>query len=91
MYGDFSDVTADEFLAVQLDMSEFRLSWDRSAAQCGLVDTDPAGPGIIYHWEVNWPRFFSNRDYCCYRYRHAQQILAISHKVYYEAVKSLTS
>jgi len=67
MYGDFSDVTADEFLAVQLDMSEFRLSWDRSAAQCGLVDSDPAGPGIVYHWEVNWPRFFSNRDYCCYR------------------------
>jgi len=67
MYGNFDDVTADEFLNVQLDMSEFRLSWDKSTAQCNILDRDSMTGGIVYYWEVNWPRFFSNRDYCCYR------------------------
>ena len=35
MYGSFDDVTAEEFLSVQLDMSEFRLTWDKSTAQVG--------------------------------------------------------
>lgn len=67
MYGSFDDVTADEFFSVQLDMSEFRLSWDKSTAHCNVLDTDTETGGIVYYWEVNWPRFFSNRDYCCYR------------------------
>ena len=37
MYGSFDDVTAEEFLSVQLDMSEFRLTWDKSTAQVGLT------------------------------------------------------
>merc|ERR1711868_200204 len=28
---------------------------------------DEDSNAIVYYWEVNWPRFFSNRDYCCYR------------------------
>lgn len=68
MYGSFDDVSAEEFLSVQLDMSEFRLSWDKSSAQCVVIDQDTSSDnGIVYYWEVNWPRFFSNRDYCCYR------------------------
>jgi len=67
MYGNFDDVTADEFLNVQLDISEFRLSWDKSTAQCNILERDSKKGGIVYYWEVNWPRFFSNRDYCCYR------------------------
>jgi len=67
MYGSFDDVTADEFLSVQLDISDFRLSWDKSTAQCNILDRDSESSGIVYYWEVNWPRFFSNRDYCCYR------------------------
>jgi len=69
MYGNFDDVSADEFLSVQLDMSEFRLSWDKNTAQCIVIDkeADDNDSNIVYYWEVNWPRFFSNRDYCCYR------------------------
>ena len=73
MYGNFDDVSADEFLFNQLDMSEFRLSWDKNTAQCVVMDQDEereesgASAGIVYYWEVHWPRFFSNRDYCCYR------------------------
>jgi len=84
MYGKFDDITADEFLALQLDTSEFRLSWDPSTAQChvikDLTEQDAKMPedcqekvpdsremSHIYYWEVNWPRFFSNRDYVCGR------------------------
>ena len=38
MYGSFDDVTAEEFLSVQLDMTEFRLTWDKSTAQVGSVE-----------------------------------------------------
>lgn len=67
MYGKFEDVSAAEFLSVQLDMSEFRLTWDTSTAQCFVLDKDPDSSQDIYYWEVNWPRFFANRDYCCVR------------------------
>jgi len=81
MYGKFDDVSAREFLEVQMDVSAFRMSWDISTAQCHVLleeqgqtydNTDTAGPATtdtnqIYYWEVNWPRFFSNRDYVCAR------------------------
>ena len=38
MYGNFDDVTAEEFLSVQLDMTEFRLTWDKSTAQVRTLD-----------------------------------------------------
>lgn len=81
MYGKFDDVSAKEFLEVQMDVSAFRMSWDISTAQCHVLleekrrssfDTavdQQAKTDInqIYYWEVNWPRFFSNRDYVCTR------------------------
>ena len=39
LYGKFDDVTVWEFLAVQLDLSQFRHSWDTSTAQCREVET----------------------------------------------------
>lgn len=65
MYGSFGDVTADEFLFVQNDLSKFRKSWDTSTKQLSLLEE--CGTSSVYYWEVNWPRFFSNRDYCCHR------------------------
>jgi len=65
MYGSFSDVTAEEFLYVQNDLSKFRLSWDNSTKQLTKVDEEENS--VVYYWEINWPRFFSNRDYCCHR------------------------
>ena len=55
-----------------------RLSWDPSTAQCHVINDmsaeqsenspqDPRELSHIYYWEVNWPRFFSNRDYVCGR------------------------
>ena len=37
MYGKFDDITANEFVEVQTDLSEFRLSWDSSTAQCHSI------------------------------------------------------
>jgi len=83
MYGKFDDVSAKEFLEVQMDVSSFRMSWDISTAQCNVLleeqgisplsgNVDNLGQASIdtnqiYYWEVNWPRFFSNRDYVCAR------------------------
>lgn len=83
MYGKFDDVSAKEFLEVQMDVSSFRMSWDISTAQCNVIleeqgisplsgNGDNLGQASIdtnqiYYWEVNWPRFFSNRDYVCAR------------------------
>ena len=39
LYGKFDDVTVWEFLAVQLDLSQYRHSWDTSTAQCREVET----------------------------------------------------
>ena len=38
MYGSFSDVTAEEFLYVQNDLSKFRLSWDNRYVQPNILD-----------------------------------------------------
>ena len=52
-----------------------------------MIDEDTASDknGIVYYWEVNWPRFFSNRDYCCYREHSLDEktgtILVVSHSV----------
>jgi len=40
LYGVFDDITVWEFLAVQLDLSKFRLGWDSSTAQCKQVDKE---------------------------------------------------
>lgn len=38
LYGKFDDVTVWEFLAVQLDLSQYRLGWDTSTARCQEVE-----------------------------------------------------
>eukprot|EP00088_Acartia_fossae_P013308 TRINITY_DN16952_c0_g1_i2.p1 TRINITY_DN16952_c0_g1~~TRINITY_DN16952_c0_g1_i2.p1 ORF type:complete len:423 (+),score=56.50 TRINITY_DN16952_c0_g1_i2:66-1334(+) len=67
MYGKFDDVSADEFINVQTDLSDFRLEWDISTAKCAIVDEKSNEGQDVYYWETIWPRFFSNRFYCCSR------------------------
>lgn len=68
VYGSFSDVTADDFLQVQIDV-DYRKKWDPTARELQIIDTDPNSEqsgnhstDIIY-WEMIWPKLFSNRDY----------------------------
>jgi len=69
MYGKFDDVTADEFIQVQTDTSDFRLEWDNSTKKCSVVDEkkEENFEHEVYYWETLWPRFFANRFYCCSR------------------------
>ena len=69
MFGSFRDVTAEEFLFVQNDLSKFRKSWDSSTKQLSLVEENETSSGhsSVYYWEATWPRFFSNRNYCSHR------------------------
>lgn len=67
MYGKFHDVSLDEFLSVQLDTSSFRRSWDTNTNECKVIDTKKDDGSVVYYWDVKWPSFFANRDYCCHR------------------------
>lgn len=60
VYGKFSDVTAEEFLQVQVDV-DYRKVWDSTAQELEIIDTDPKSlsgedhrTDIIY-WEMIWP------------------------------------
>lgn len=60
VFGTFADVTADEFLRVQVDV-EYRKEWDTTAKRLEIIDTDPKTVSnenqrsdVIY-WEMIWP------------------------------------
>lgn len=56
LYGSFNDVTAEDFLNVQID-SEYRKKWDTTAITLEVVEKDPtpqSNSDIIY-WEMLWP------------------------------------
>lgn len=62
VYGFYEEVRADMFLQVQLDI-EYRKKWDLTAVEIKLIDSDPYSNSNILYWEMQWPKFFSNRDY----------------------------
>ncbi|XP_015592069.1 stAR-related lipid transfer protein 7, mitochondrial [Cephus cinctus] len=68
VYGSFSDVSAHDFLQVQIDV-EYRKQWDHTARQLEIIDTDPSSNSTsnsssdIMYWEMIWPSLFANRDY----------------------------
>lgn len=68
VYGSFSDVTAEDFLQVQIDVN-YRKQWDPTAQELQIIETDPKSESSInhstdvIHWEMIWPKLFSNRDY----------------------------
>lgn len=56
VYGSFNDVTAEDFLNVQID-TEYRKTWDTTAITLEVIDKDPvpySNSDIIY-WEMLWP------------------------------------
>lgn len=60
VYGSFSDVTADDFLQVQIDV-DYRKQWDPTAQELKIIETDPKSElsinhsTDIIHWEMIWP------------------------------------
>lgn len=70
VYAFFEDISAADFLHVQTDL-DYRKKWDDTAIALKMIEEDPS-PGnnshLIY-WEMQWPKFFANRDYVyCRRY-----------------------
>ncbi|KAI4500635.1 hypothetical protein M0802_004227 [Mischocyttarus mexicanus] len=68
VYGSFPDVTAEDFLQVQIDI-DYRKQWDATAQELQIIDTDPQSTtsndhsADVIYWEMIWPRLFANRDY----------------------------
>ncbi|XP_056647868.1 stAR-related lipid transfer protein 7, mitochondrial isoform X1 [Diorhabda sublineata] len=62
MFGTYNDVSAEDFLNVQIDI-DYRRSWDTSAVVLEHGETDESSNSDIIYWELLWPRLFVNRDY----------------------------
>ncbi|XP_046813414.1 stAR-related lipid transfer protein 7, mitochondrial-like isoform X1 [Vespa crabro] len=68
VYGSFPDVTAEDFLQVQIDI-DYRKQWDTTAQELQIIDTDPRSTksnnhsADVIYWEMIWPKLFANRDY----------------------------
>nr|CAD7406761.1 unnamed protein product [Timema cristinae] len=62
VYGNYNDVTAEDFLQVQID-TEYRKQWDNTAVNLQILESDPKTTSDIVYWEMQWPRLFANRDY----------------------------
>ncbi|KAL0279369.1 UNVERIFIED_CONTAM: hypothetical protein PYX00_000946 [Menopon gallinae] len=83
MYGTYKEIRPDSFLQVQLD-TEYRKKWDATAVEIRIIDKDPLSNSDILYWEMQWPRFFANRDYVFnrrYIIDTAEQVIVISNKV----------
>ncbi|XP_055851741.1 stAR-related lipid transfer protein 7, mitochondrial [Episyrphus balteatus] len=64
IYVHHDDVSADDFLNVQTDI-EYRKKWDATAVKLEVIESDtmPNSNSDLLYWEMQWPRFFANRDY----------------------------
>lgn len=60
VYGSFSDVTAEDFLRVQIDV-DYRKQWDPTAQELQIIESDPKSESSVnhstdvIHWEMIWP------------------------------------
>lgn len=60
VYGSFPDVSAEDFLRVQVDV-EYRKEWDPTARHLEVIDTDPSTESCqdnrsdVVYWEMIWP------------------------------------
>nr|CAD7264111.1 unnamed protein product [Timema shepardi] len=54
VYGNYNDVTAEDFLQVQID-TEYRKQWDNTAVNLQILESDPKTTSDIVYWEMQWP------------------------------------
>ncbi|VVC35363.1 START domain,START-like domain [Cinara cedri] len=62
VHGLFNDVTALDFMLVQLDL-DYRKEWDKMSVDLDIFDSDPLTHSDLIYWELRWPKWFLNRDY----------------------------
>lgn len=61
MFGSYSDVSAVDFLNVQID-TDYRKKWDNTAVKLEVNERDPqeGENGDIVYWEMQWPVSIKN-------------------------------
>lgn len=54
VYGKYNDVTALDFLRVQID-TDYRKQWDKTAKQLKVIESEINTNSDIVYWEMQWP------------------------------------
>lgn len=54
VYGKYDDVTAEDFLRVQIDI-DYRKQWDTNAIVLNVVETESTTNSDVIYWEMQWP------------------------------------
>lgn len=54
MYGYFADITAEDFLQVQINV-DFRKEWDQTAIELKILERDPKTETDVVYWELRFP------------------------------------
>ncbi|KAL5233061.1 hypothetical protein ACI65C_000471 [Semiaphis heraclei] len=62
VHGSFNDITALDFMQVQLDL-QYRKEWDTMSVDLDIFDSEPLTQSDLIYWEFRWPKWFQNRDY----------------------------
>ncbi|XP_025407818.1 stAR-related lipid transfer protein 7, mitochondrial [Sipha flava] len=62
VHGSFDDVTALDYMQVQLDIN-YRKEWDGMSVDLDIFDSEPLTHSDLIYWELRWPKWFQNRDY----------------------------
>lgn len=62
VYVSYPDVTAEDFLFVQTNIS-YRREWDNTAVALDVIESSQSEDSQVIYWEMMWPKLFQNRDY----------------------------
>lgn len=54
VHGSFNDVTALDFMLVQLDL-DYRKEWDSMSVDLEICDSEPLTHSDLIYWELSWP------------------------------------
>lgn len=54
VHGSFNDVTALDFMLVQLDL-DYRKEWDSMSVDLNIFDSEPLTHSDLIYWELRWP------------------------------------
>ena len=57
MYGKYSDISARDFMAVNIDTT-YRKMWDAGAVILEILESDKATNSDVIYWEQAWPVSF---------------------------------
>lgn len=54
VYGVYNDVTAIDFLKVQID-TDYRKQWDNTAVELEIIESEDTTNSDVIYWEMQWP------------------------------------